>query len=678
MPTLTLPGRPHCPSPHSAFALSASSRTQILKEAGGWTPCTPQRCQRHRAGDDTGGHLWKQDEGRPGRGPRVGLEGRLAWPPRASQCPGPPLATSGGGEERCAHLRAGRLVEGLWGGAYQPSQGRCNCPSCPSNSHYNNEPPTLRGACLSVLGLNLFQCFYSSGASQLSCLGLIQNKITVCATSDSYPTTNACMTQPEEESRNGSAKVIKPDGPFLGRKAQVRKAPQKIPDPVPVRKRSTPMNPANIIQRTHTQNVVCRQPYRDRVIHLLALKNYKKSELLARLQKDGVHQKDKNCLGMILHQVRSQSFLKDHLFKDIQKDWPGCHEIEKQSFLGKKLNSSEDAPSTSHLGSPVTPSKDGPSNAQKWVLNSSFIDPLNKKKRISRLGSGIPSPLRDCLSAFREKAAATPPPPPRPPTTSIPAPHPLPGMHLHTSSLPKTASSTFPSTPEGQGTQNLPMDSFSPNSTKACEDQQQKYTSWSSLGIPEPAGVQVKPPKSTGKKLPEKVKECKEKDEGKMQDTVSVSMEEKDLRKEETAELSTSSCLDSGEGVEETCTASTGSPSASQPPDYFTKYTAIVSYEQCQHYKNDFYAEYDEYRNLYAQRESISQKFMSLDAQRHMLSPGSKEYKMLCEEVFEEYQKLKESNPSYFEKKCRCQYLHSKLSHIKKLVGEFDKQQEEF
>ena len=98
--------------------------------------------------------------------------------------------------------------------------------------------------------------------------------------------------------------------------------------------------------------------------------------------------------------------------------------------------------------------------------------------------------------------------------------------------------------------------------------------------------------------------------------------------------------------------------------------------------------------------------------------------KMLCEEVLEEYRKLKEvcvtpdlwevvitepgsrvflskgheifnsaetfschdflfilslqSSPSYFEKKCRCQYLHSKLSHIKKLVGEFDKQQQEF
>ncbi|XP_074669727.1 RNA polymerase II elongation factor ELL2-like [Strix aluco] len=529
----------------------------------------------------------------------------------------------------------------------------------------------------------------SSGASQLSCLGLIQNKITVRATSDSYPTTKACMTQPEEELRNGSAKVIKPDGPFLGRKAQVRKAPQKIPDPVPVRKRSTPMNPANIIGRTCTQNVVCRRPYRDRVIHLLALKNYKKPELLTRLRKDGVHQKDKNCLGMILHQVASLNTkdnsysLKDHLFKDIQKDWPGYNEIDKQSLeliLSRKLNSSEDAPSTSHSGSPVTPSKDGPSNAQKRVLNSSSVGPLNKKKRISRLGSGIPSPLRDRLSAFREKAAAAPPPSPRPMTTSIPAPHPLPGTRLHASNLPKTASSTSPSTPEGQGTQNLPMDSFSPNSTKACEDQQQKYTSWSSLGIPEPAGVQVKPPKSTGKKLhqlPGKLKERKEKDEGKMQHTVSVSMEEKNLRREETAKLSTSSCLDSGEGVEETCTASTGSPSASQPPDYFTKYTAIVSYEQRQRYKNDFCAEYDEYRNLYAQMERISQQFMSLDAQRHMLSPGSKEYKMLCEEVLEEYRKLKESSPSYFEKKCRCQYLHSKLSHIKKLVGEFDEQQQE-
>lgn len=58
------------------------------------------------------------------------------------------------------------------------------------------------------------------------------------------------------------------------------------------------------------------------------------------------------------------------------------------------------------------------------------------------------------------------------------------------------------------------------------------------------------------------------------------------------------------------------------------KYVAIVSYEQRQSYKNDFYAEYDEYRNLHARIENTTRKFVKLDAQRKLLSPGSKEYQV--------------------------------------------------
>ncbi|KAK2118129.1 hypothetical protein P7K49_005016 [Saguinus oedipus] len=54
-----------------------------------------------------------------------------------------------------------------------------------------------------------------SGASQLNCLGFIQDKITVCATNDSYQMTRERMTQAEEESRNRSTKVIKPGGPYV-------------------------------------------------------------------------------------------------------------------------------------------------------------------------------------------------------------------------------------------------------------------------------------------------------------------------------------------------------------------------------------------------------------------------------------------------------------------------------
>ncbi|KFO08273.1 RNA polymerase II elongation factor ELL2, partial [Balearica regulorum gibbericeps] len=527
----------------------------------------------------------------------------------------------------------------------------------------------------------------SSGASQLNCLGFIQNKITVCATSDSYQTTRERMTQAEEESRNRSAKVIKPGGPFLGKRVQVRRPPQSIPDAVPERKRSTPMNPANTIRRTHTHNAVSQRPYRDRVIHLLALKSYKKPELLARLQRDGVNQKDKNSLGIILQQVASLNpkdnsyTLKDYIFKDIQKDWPGYNEIDKQSLeliLSRKLNSSQNATSTSHLESSVTSNDDGPSTSQKRLLNSDFIDPLmNKKQRISHLNSRAQLSYGCYLPASIEKATAAPPPPPPPPppaaaTTS--APLLLPPTLLPTSTPPQAVSSTSSNTPERQGTQDMSMDSFSQNSSGIYQDQQKKHTSQTVFRIPAP-------PKSTGEKRmvlqqrSKKVQEHKGKDESKMQDTTSASREEKDLKKEETVKLKKSSGMDSDEGVKETCSASIDGPSSSEQPDYFKKYVAIVSYEQRQSYKNDFYAEYDEYRNLHARIENTTRKFVKLDAQRKLLSPGSKEYQMLHEEVLEEYRKVKQSTPNYYEEKYRCEYLHNKLSHIKRLIGEYDEQQ---
>lgn len=58
------------------------------------------------------------------------------------------------------------------------------------------------------------------------------------------------------------------------------------------------------------------------------------------------------------------------------------------------------------------------------------------------------------------------------------------------------------------------------------------------------------------------------------------------------------------------------------------KYIAIVSYEQRQNYKDDFNAEYDEYRALHARMETVARKFIKLDAQRKRLSPGSKEYQV--------------------------------------------------
>ncbi|XP_059550044.1 RNA polymerase II elongation factor ELL2 isoform X3 [Myotis daubentonii] len=465
------------------------------------------------------------------------------------------------------------------------------------------------------------QRFSSSGASQLNCLGFIQDKITVCATNDSYQMTRERMTQAEEESRNRSTKVIKPGGPYVGKRVQIRKAPQALSDAVPERKRSTPMNPANTIRKTHCSSSVSQRPYRDRVIHLLALKAYKKPELLARLQKDGVNQKDKNSLGAILQQKR--------------------------------------------------------------LLESEFIDPLmNKKARISHLTNRVPPTLNGHLNSTSEKSAGLLPPPA---AAAIPTAPPLPSNHLPAANPPQTvdSNSNSPSTPEGRGTQDLPVDSFSQNSSN-CEDQQDKYTSRTSLETLPSDSVLLKCPKPmeenhsmSHKKSKKKSKKHKEKDQIKINDIEMNEEKEEDLKgDEEIAKLNNSS-PDSSEGVKEGCPASMEPPSTIELPDYLIKYIAIVSYEQRQNYKADFNAEYDEYRALHARMETVARRFIKLDAQRKRLSPGSKEYQNVHEEVLQEYQKIKQSSPNYHEEKYRCEYLHNKLAHIKRLIGEFDQQQAE-
>lgn len=59
--------------------------------------------------------------------------------------------------------------------------------------------------------------FCSNGNIHLDCLGSIQDKITVCATDDSYQKARQSMAQAEEETRSRSAIVIKPGGRYVGK-----------------------------------------------------------------------------------------------------------------------------------------------------------------------------------------------------------------------------------------------------------------------------------------------------------------------------------------------------------------------------------------------------------------------------------------------------------------------------
>ncbi|NXV67423.1 ELL2 factor, partial [Molothrus ater] len=126
-----------------------------------------------------------------------------------------------------------------------------------------------------------------------------------------------------------------------------RRAKPNASCPAPDDKRTKPMKPAE--REQNPCSAVYRRPYRDRVIHLLALRTYKKPELLARLQRDGIMQKDKGTLAKILQQVakwnaKDNSFsLKEHLFQTLQTDWPGYTEIDRQNL--KLILSGKSTPS---------------------------------------------------------------------------------------------------------------------------------------------------------------------------------------------------------------------------------------------------------------------------------------------------------------------------------------------
>ncbi|XP_029990270.1 RNA polymerase II elongation factor ELL2 [Sphaeramia orbicularis] len=566
-----------------------------------------------------------------------------------------------------------------------------------------------------------FECIHqyvsSSGASHLALLATVQDKVTVCATNDSYQVTRERMTQAVEDTRERGTKVIKPGGQYRGKQVHIRKPALSAPDVVPERKRSTPINPANTIRKCLSNNPVSQRPFRDRIIHLLALRSYKKLEVLARLQRDGINQKDRNSLGTTLQQVANLNpkdntySLKDFIYRDVQRDWPGYTEDEKvqvDRVLTRKLGLT-----TEVLSSSSSPKESVPASPPKRQPNFDFIDPLAPKKaRISHLSNRGPATSSSSSSSDRREDEGSP----SSKLSSIPSSiNSGPPTHLPISSHPPAPShqqpspasnSNSPSTPEGCGTQDLPMDQSSscrdpsPSPFSCDRSLQDRYRHPvphpGSAASPSPppctsltvSSTAISSPSSSStsnKKLKKKSKKHKEKDREKEKgkrgrsnppDAAEQTEESRKARKRRSTEenkevINGNPHRDQDSSDKEKPVQSTEFPS-SEIPDYVVKYKPLGSMDQRQSYKDDFNAEYDEYRQLHARVENITRHFTQLDTQCRKLAPGTKEYQKVQEEVLKEYKKMKQHSPNYHEEKQRCEYLHNKLAHIKRLIADFD------
>ncbi|XP_062966594.1 RNA polymerase II elongation factor ELL isoform X2 [Cynocephalus volans] len=554
---------------------------------------------------------------------------------------------------------------------FQGSQGHISIPQpdCPVEartfsfylSNVGRDSPQGSFDCIQ-------QYVSSHGDVHLDCLGSIQDKITVCATDDSYQKARQSMAQAEEETRSRSAIVIKAGGRYLGKKVQFRKPAPVATDAVPSRKRATPINLASAIRKSGTGSVsggsgVSQRPFRDRVLHLLALRPYRKAELLLRLQKDGLVQADKDTLDGLLQQVANVSVkdgtctLRDCMYKDVQRDWPGYSEGDQQLLKRVLVRKLCQPPSTgSLLGNPAAsspPREHGSSTSppQKRPQPPDFIDPLaHKKPRVSHFTQRAQPAINGKLSTPNGREALLPTPDPLGAVDTIGS-----STHLPLRLEPPRAHD--------------PLTDVSNDLGHSGQDYEHGEAATPApamrLGLPLLSDC-AQPSRPHGGKSKKKSKKHKDKERA---------AEDRQWARPSDSAPTTQGAPPDAPGLNGTCSSSTVPTSTSETPDYLLKYAAISSSEQRQSYKNDFNAEYSEYRDLHARIERVTRRFTQLDAQLRQLSQGSTEYETTRGQILQEYRKIKKTNTNYGQEKQRCEYLHSKLAHIKRRIAEYDQHQ---
>ncbi|XP_041755856.1 MARVEL domain-containing protein 2 [Coregonus clupeaformis] len=108
--------------------------------------------------------------------------------------------------------------------------------------------------------------------------------------------------------------------------------------------------------------------------------------------------------------------------------------------------------------------------------------------------------------------------------------------------------------------------------------------------------------------------------------------------------------------------------------DYVAKYPTIRTEEARDQYKAVFKDQYSEYKELHAEVQAMAKRFDEMDELMRNLPPrpSSQLEKERMNTLVLEYQR-KKADPTFLEKRERCEYLKNKLSHIKHKINEYNK-----
>ncbi|CAG4943921.1 unnamed protein product [Parnassius apollo] len=131
---------------------------------------------------------------------------------------------------------------------------------------------------------------------------------------------------------------------------------------------------------------VSRRSINERLIQLLALKPFKKPELYARLNSEGIKEKDRGEVNKILPKIGSLKdncyHLRRHIWNDVNEDWPFYTEEEKR-MLKRRKPQNLTPPLSSDSANSLSPRASPGGSSGKRAPSGGEDAPAAKKKRIS-------------------------------------------------------------------------------------------------------------------------------------------------------------------------------------------------------------------------------------------------------------------------------------------------------
>eukprot|EP00095_Tigriopus_kingsejongensis_P004709 maker-scaffold276_size226481-snap-gene-1.27 protein:Tk04709 transcript:maker-scaffold276_size226481-snap-gene-1.27-mRNA-1 annotation:"rna polymerase ii elongation factor ell" len=533
-----------------------------------------------------------------------------------------------------------------------------------------------------------FECLSSEPNRTLVSLGNIPDKLHVQASDDAYKRFGQKMIEVNEEKNKRTTQLLEQNvgkGLVASKAKFVRKSRPLLPAPsnkiipqnrlrdpggggagggllgggLPQRTRSPTTSSAssNFLSDSHPMlnrspqggrssmpynkphSDIMKRPLKERIIHLLAVRPYKKPELLSRVTRDGIREKDRKNITMILKQVSvmkdNSYYLLRHIWNDVSEDWPYYSEQERQSFRRRKpqnltppfsdgsTSSSGHSPSSTHAASP--PSSISPNN-----------------------GTGSPSGLKRGASFYEAVAAKK-----QRVSTFVKA-------EDRNSPRTKASNSPFRATPtflsrnggspalRGLGDENdSVMNNYyggegGPAVSNCDPPNGHKQNSWDY--------TPTSSPENHGRNFPPANNKCPS-------PPVEASTDPRP------PPPTTSSVTSDGQRPQRP-------PPPQAPPakpkfDFLKEFVKVVTAEQRNRYKKEFNANYETYRKLHALTTQVPKRAVHLENKLKQEAPGSDARLRLESKIVNVYKESRQIKEKY-------QYLHSKLAHIKKLVSDYD------